>query len=98
MVEFISVYTSGISITTTPTAISQAIPTTADGFAPRFVRVLALGPAFIAFGGDAITATDSDILVDQYIDQVFSVSGCTTLSVLEYNAPTLVNIVPLENV
>lgn len=88
----------GITVATSATAASAAIPNTFSGTLPKFVRIQVTQYSYIKFGSTAgVTATNNDILISPNEPEVFTVAGNTYISVLQHGSSGVVNITALEN-
>lgn len=89
---------AGTSIATSGTSANAAIPNTASGTRPNYVRVQVTAFAYIKFGASGVTATTNDILMSPNEPEVFTVSGNTYIAAIQQAAAGSVNVTPLENV
>lgn len=94
----ITVTTTGSNIATTGTSANVAIPNTASGAKPAYVRVTATAPAYVKIGVTAPTAAAGDMMVQPADSVILSVGGCAFIAAVQVSAAGIVNIVPLEDI
>ena len=96
--DAIQIQAAGSTLTTSGTSQSVAIPNTASGTKPKYVRIQVTTYAFIKFGNGAGTAaTSSDILVSPNESELYKVSGNTHVAAIQQAGAGLVNITALED-
>jgi hypothetical protein len=96
MDEAIQIQAAGVSITTSGTSASQAIPNDSSGRKARYVRVACTALAFIKFGASGVAATSSNILIMPGEAEIFIVSGNTHIAAIQQAAAGVVNVTPIE--
>jgi hypothetical protein len=94
----ITVTTTGSNIATTATSASAAIPVTASGARPNYIRIVSTAAAYVKIGITAPTAAAGDVLVQPGDSVVLSVGGCGFVAAVQVAAAGIVNIVPLEDI
>jgi len=98
MAESIHIQAPGITLTSSTTSTSGAIPNTGSGIRPNHVRIQVTNYAYVKFGASTVTATNSDILLSPNNAEHFRVSGNTHIAVIQHNNSASVNITPLEDI
>jgi len=89
---------TGVTVTTTGTSASTAIPTTSANTLPRYVRVTATVESYIKLGtGAGTTATVNDVMVQPADAILLSRSACTHFAVIQGTAAGKVNVQALED-
>lgn len=98
MDDFLSVYATGVNVTTGATSASVAIPNASDGNKPRFVRIAATTESYVKLGPVGVTATTGDLLVQPADSVVLMVAAnVTNVAYIQGTSTGKVSIVPLEN-
>ncbi len=101
MPDFKTVRAPGVSVpiaSATLVNTTVSIPVTAAGVAPKLARIGATRDCYVRFGGAAITATMSDLLIQPADAAIVSVVGCTHIGVYAPSgAAGNISIVPLED-
>lgn len=97
MTEAVQIQASGSTLTTSATSQRVAIPNTASGIKPNYVRVQVTNYQFIKFGDLNVTATSNDILVSPNESELYKVNGNTHVAVIQQAAAGLFNVTPLED-
>lgn len=95
---FISVAATGAVITTSGVSARVAIPNDASGNLPRFIRIAASQAACIKLGGNAVTATTSDLQVQPGDAVILSTGNQTYVAAIQVAAAGAVQISPLESI
>ena len=93
----ITVRAPGASITTSGVTASVSIPVNAAGNAPRYVYIACTAAAHIRAGAASVTATTTDLLLNNFGGIVLNVAGCTTIAAIQNASAGTVKIVPLED-
>lgn len=96
--DAISVIATGSNITTSGTSARVAIPNTASGIAPFYVRVSCTAKAYIKLGDSTITAAAGDLLLDPTESVILKTCRATYLAAIQQASAGVVNVVPLEDV
>lgn len=98
MPESFHITQPGVTISYSATTASTALPNTAAGVAPRFVRVVSTGQACVRAGASGVVATNTDAMVQPSDSLVLTVTGCTHIAAIALAGGTgTVQISPLEN-
>lgn len=95
---FITVTTTGATVTTGAATASASIPLDSAGNLPRFVRIAATGESYVKLGGSGVTATTNDMLIQPADAATVAVNGATNFAYIQGGASAKVNVVPLENI
>lgn len=96
-VEAKQIQAAGVTISTSGTSASQALPNNGSGTKPNYVRIQVTNYAYIKFGVSGVTATTSDILMSPNNCEEFAISGNTHIAAIQQAAAGVVNVTPLEN-
>lgn len=88
---------SGVTLTTSGTSASAAIPNNSSGLRPNYVRIQVTNYAFIKFGVSGAAATANDILISPNEPEVFAISGLTHIAAIQQAAAGVINITAMEN-
>ena len=95
--DAINIAAPGFTASTGAGSARTAIPLTAAGTAPRYVRVSAINESYIRIGDSTITATPNDTLVQPADAVLLRAQGCTHIAYIQGGAVGKVNVVPLED-
>lgn len=93
----IRITTAGQNVTTGAASASAALPTTAAGTAPRYVRIAATTESYVKVGQAGLTATNADILVQPADAVILNVQGCSNWAYIQGTSTGKVNITALED-
>lgn len=96
--DAIQIQAAGATLTTSGTSTNAAIPNTASGTKPKYVRIQSTAFCFVKFGAAGVTATSSDILLSPNESEIYKVSGNAFIAVIQQASAGLLNITPLEDV
>lgn len=94
--DFLSVFKTGIQLTTSAASNSGVIPLDSSGQVPRFIRVAATAPACVRIGAGAQTAVTTDLQVQPGDAVVIATQGATIIAAIQVSGPGVVQISPLE--
>lgn len=64
--DAIQIQAAGVTLTTGATSTNAAIPNTASGTKPNYVRIQSTAFCFVKFGATGVAATSSDILLSPH--------------------------------
>lgn len=96
--DAIQIQASGAILTTSATSQRVAIPNTASGTKPNYVRIQVVNFAYVKFGDSTVTAASTTgILMSPNDREIFKVSGNTHVAVIWQAAAGVFNIMPLED-
>ncbi len=97
---FVTVTTTGLTVTSSATSTAYAIPNASDGNKPRFIRVASTAESYVKLGtSSGVTATTNDLLIQPSdSEKMFVPNGVTHIAVIQGAGAAKVNIVPLENI
>lgn len=87
----------GVSIATSATSASVAIPKDLSGNPPRYIRVAATAAAAIKIGSGTQLASSADVLVQPGDALILSVGSATDIAAIQISVTGFVVITPLEN-
>ena len=101
MIKFdaLKIIKDGLTVTTSATSASAAIPTNSAGVRARVVRVSCPNSAHYAYvlpGPSTVVATSSSIAIGNFSDIVLDVSGCTHIAYIQGSTGAVINISPIE--
>lgn len=98
MDDYITVTTTGVSITTGAASAGSALPNASSGEVPRYVRIAASVAACVRIGPGAQTAVATDLLIMPSDAVVLAVPrGCTHVAAIQLAAAGVVIVTPLED-
>lgn len=97
MDNFITVAATGISLATTATSASAALPNMSSGELPRYIRIAATAPACIRLGKTTAIAAATDLQVQPGDAVTVSTNGHDRIAVIQVTGPGVVQVSPLEN-
>jgi len=86
--------TTGITLTSTGTAVSAPIPFDAVGYFPRYIKVTSSAPAYVCVSNDRRAAVAGDVLVQPYDLLVLRASGHKSVSALSLSGTAVVSVIP----
>lgn len=92
----VGITASGSNITTGAASASVAIPNTAAGDRPQFVRVACTVAAYVKVGASGVTAAAGDILLNPEHQLLLKVRGHTHVAAIQVSAAGVVNVSPVE--
>jgi SH3-like domain-containing protein len=96
--DYITVTTTGVSITTGAASSGGALPNASSGEVPRYVRIAASVAACVRIGPGAQTAVATDMLVQPGDAVVITVPrGCTHVAAIQLAAAGVVIVTPVED-
>lgn len=96
--DYITVTTTGVSITTGAASSGGALPNASSGEVPRYVRIAASVAACVRIGVGAQTAVATDMLVQPGDAVVIAVPrGCTHVAAIQLSAAGVVIVTPVED-
>lgn len=96
--DYITVTTTGVSITTGAASSGGALPNASSGEVPRYVRIAASAAACVRIGVGAQTAVATDMLVQPGDAVVITVPrGCTHVAAIQLTAAGVVIVTPVED-
>ena len=96
--DYITVTTTGVSITTGAASTGGALPTASSGEIPRYIRIAASAAACVRIGVGAQTAVATDMLVQPGDAVVITVPrGCTHVAAIQLTAAGVVIVTPVED-
>jgi hypothetical protein len=96
--DYITVTTTGVSITTGAASSGGALPNASSGEVPRYVRIAASVAACVRIGVGAQTAVATDMLVQPGDAVVLAVPrGCTHVAAIQLSAAGIVIVTPVED-
>lgn len=95
--DAVRITATGTTVTTGAATANTAIPNTAAGTPPRYIRVAATTESYVKVGDNSVTATTNDILVQPADSIVLTVQGCTKLAYIQGTSSGKVSITPLED-
>jgi SH3-like domain-containing protein len=96
--DYITVTTTGVSITTGAASSGGALPNASSGEVPRYVRIAASVAACVRIGVGAQTAVATDMLVQPGDAVVLAVPrGCTHVAAIQLSAAGVVIVTPVED-
>jgi hypothetical protein len=93
----LSVFATGVSITTSVTSASATIPNMLSGELPRYIRVAATVAACVRLGKTSATAVTTDMQVQPGDAVILCVNGCDKIAAIQVAAAGVVQVSPLEN-
>ena len=96
--EYLTIHKTGVSIATTGTSASSALPTDSAGNVPRFVRIAATAPACVRLGIVGLTAVTTDVQIQPGDAIRLSTNGATYVAAIQVAGPGVVQISPIENI
>lgn len=94
--DVIAVSASGTTVTSGATTANVALPTTANGLAPKFVRLQVDGFMFVRLGDASVVATTNDLLLSPNEAEVVVAAGAAKIAYIQSTAAAKLNIIPLE--
>jgi len=95
---FLTVTSTGSTVTTGAASATVAIPVASDGNRPRFVRIAAVQESYVKVVQAGGTATANDIMVQPADAVILHIPmGMTHIAYIQGASASRVNIVPLEN-
>ena len=95
--DAISVMATGTNQTTGAASARVALPVTAAGTAPRYIRVAGINESFVKVGDSTVVATNGDVMVQPADAVILRVQGCTHIAFIQGASAGRVSIVPLED-
>jgi len=95
--DAIRITAAGTTQATGAASARVAIPVTAAGTLPRFVRIAALNESYVRVGDSTVVATANDSLVQPADAVILVTQGCTHVAFIQGTSAGKVNIVPLED-
>ena len=95
--DAISIKATGSTQATGAASARIAIPVTAAGTAPRFIRVAALNESYVKVGDSTVAATANDILVQPADAVILNIQGCTHIAFIQGTSAGKVSVTPLED-
>lgn len=95
--DAIRITASGSTQATGAASARVAIPTTAAGTSPRYLRVAAINESYIKVGDSTVVATANDVLVQPADAVILAVQGCTHIAFIQGASVGKVSLVPLED-
>ena len=87
---------TGITVISSSSSQSVAIPNNAVGSRTRLVRLLPTGNLYVKFTKGAGTATTNDILLSPNFDVYVNCQPYDTISYIQESAGAKLNITPIE--
>lgn len=93
----LSVFATGVAISTSGTSASATIPLMSSGESPRYIRVAASQPACVRLGKTTATAVTTDLQVQPGDAVILCVNGCDKIAAIQVSAAGVVQVSPLEN-
>lgn len=95
--DAITVIATGSNITTGAASASVAIPNTAAGIAPNYIRVSCTAKCYVKIGGSAVAAAAGDLMLDPTESVILKRSGATHIAAIQQAAAGICNVVALED-
>ena len=96
--EYLTIHKTGVSIATTGTSASSALPTDSSGNIPRFVRIAATAPACVRLGITGLVAVTTDVQIQPGDAIRMSTNGATHVAAIQVAAGGVVQISPIDNI
>lgn len=97
MEDAITIFKRGAIITTSATSANVAMPTDSSGNSPRYVRITASNPSYVALGVSGVVAAAGDFIVQPGDAVVVAVNGATFVAAIQQSAAGVVQISGLDN-
>ncbi len=97
MSSALSITQTGTTVTTGAASANVAIPNTAGGVPPKYIRIAASAESYVRVGGATVAATANDILVQPADSIILATFGLTHVAYIQGTGPARVNIIPVEN-
>ena len=94
--SFVSFTAIGVQIVSSGTTGRVALPVTASGAPPKFVRIQSNQPAYIRFGDATVVATINDFYLSPNNPELVVTAGMGYMACLQDTAAAKINITPLE--
>jgi hypothetical protein len=96
--QFVTMASTATVVSSTATARTVALPTTADGTRARYIYVSSDNEAFIRPTADTVTTVTNGtgLLLTRYHALHLDVTGFTNLAHVQSSTTTNISIVPLE--
>lgn len=93
----LAVNATGLSLTTSGTSASGAIPVDGSGGVPRYIRVAATVACYFRLGKTAATAVATDMLIQPGDAVILATNGRDFAAAIQVTAAGVCNITPLDN-
>jgi aspartate 1-decarboxylase len=93
----VMVVATGVNITTSAASASAVIPSMSSGERPRYIRITASTGAYVRIGNGALTAVNTDMMVQPGDAVIIAVCNLANIAALQVSAPGVVQVSPLEN-
>lgn len=97
--DALQIFQTGLTVTSSSTSSTNALPEAANSVAVKYVRVASTGECYVKLGAASVTATANDILIQPADSQVLATNGATHFAVIQGGAPgtARINVTPVEN-
>lgn len=95
--DAVTINAAGASVTTGAASARIAIPNTASGTRPYYIRVAAATESFVKLGDNTVVATNNDILIQPADSLILVVGANTNIAYIQGASTGRVNITPLED-
>ncbi len=95
--DAIRVTATGFNAATGASSAATAIPNTAAGTAPRYIRVAGINECYVKVGPSTVTATNGDVLIQPADAVILNVQGCTHIAYIQGASAGRISVVPLED-
>lgn len=95
----IQVFQTGVTVASTVTSSTTALPTLPNNAKYNYIRVTASAETYVRIGAASVVATVNDSMVQPADSLIMSVNGATHIACIQGPGPTnaRVNIVAIEN-
>jgi hypothetical protein len=93
----ITVIATGANIATGAASASASIPKMSSGETPRYIRIAATAAAYVRIGNGALTAVNTDLMVQPGDAVILAVGNLANIAALQVAAAGVLQVSPLEN-